>query len=211
MVTQDLYKLLQVDPDADTEVIEAAYKRLARRYHPDLNQATWAVERMKELNSAYEILRSARRRALYDGQRATAYGVGHNGAGRQAQKCHRHPDLIAIERCDSCGTGLCVPCADRFQPPTCGGCVVRWARRRQLGAIVTLMAVSLVGVMVGGVSVWTAGQAHDWPRIPLGGLAFDIPAAIAVVCSAGIAVLIGRALWDLHQLRAVVRAALAAP
>jgi hypothetical protein len=73
------------------------------------------------------------------------------------------------------------------------------------------MAVSLVGVMVGGVSVWTAGQAHDWARISLGGLALDIPAAVAVVCSAGIALLIGRALWNLHQLRAVVRAALSTP
>ncbi len=210
-MTQDLYKILQVDPDADTEVIEAAYRRLARRYHPDLNHPAWAVGRVEELNTAYETLRSARLRALYDSQRASVNGGTRNGSRRQADKCHRHPDLIAIERCDGCGAGLCVPCSDRFQPPTCAACVMRWARRRQLGAAVTLMAVSLVGVMVGGVSVWTAGQAHDWARISLGGLALDIPAAVAVVCSAGIAVLIGRALWNLHRLRAVVRAALSTP
>ena len=208
---QDLYKILQVDPDADTEVIEAAYKRLARRYHPDLNHAAWAVSRMKELNTAYQTLRAPRLRALYDGQRATVTGGALNGSRRQPQKCHRHPDLIAIERCDACGAGLCVPCSGRFQPPTCAACVMRWARRRQLGAVVTLMAVSLVGVMVGGVSVWTAGQSHDWARVSLGGLALDIPAVVAVVCSAGILVLIGRALWNLHRLRAAVRAALSAP
>ena len=36
-VTPDLYKILQVDPEADAEVIEAAYRRLARRYHPDIS------------------------------------------------------------------------------------------------------------------------------------------------------------------------------
>lgn len=209
MVIQDLYKILQVDPDADTEVIEAAYRRLARRYHPDLNHAAWAIERMKELNSAYETLRSPRRRALYDGERSKANGAKRNTPVRAAPKCYLHAGEVSIESCDGCGAGLCVTCATRFQPPTCAPCVVRWARRRQLGAAVTLMAVALVGVVVGGVSVWAAGRVPDWPRISFAWFAVDIPAVVAVVCSAGIAALIGRALWDLHRLRAVVREALA--
>jgi len=73
------------------------------------------------------------------------------------------------------------------------------------------MAAALVAVLVGGVSVWAAGRVPDWPRISLGGVAMDIPASVAVVCSAAIALLIARALWDLHRLREVVREAVAAP
>lgn len=210
-MTQDLYKILQVDPDADAEVIEAAYKRLARRYHPDVNHAAWAEVRMKELNTAYQTLRHPRRRALYDGQRTKTNGAGPDDPLRELYRCFRHPDRAAIESCDGCGAGLCAPCAGRFQPPTCAPCVVRWARGRQLGAVVTPMAAALVAVVVGGVSVWAAGRVPDWPRISLGGVAVDIPASVAVLCSAAIALLIARALWDLHRLREVVREALAAP
>lgn len=210
-MTQDLYKILQVDPDADTEVIEAAYKRLARRYHPDVNQAAWAEARMKELNSAYQTLRHPRRRALYDGQRTKVNGAKPDGSPIEVHRCYRHPDHVAIESCDGCGADLCATCAGRFQPPTCAPCVVRWARGQQLGAVVTPMAAALIAVVVGGVSVWAAGRVPDWPRISLGGLALDIPASVAVLCSAAIALLIARALWDLHQLREVVRKALAAP
>jgi hypothetical protein len=210
-VTQDLYKILQVDPDADTEVIEAAYKRLARRYHPDVNQAAWAEARMKELNGAYQTLRHPRRRALYDGQRTKVNGAKPDGSPIDVHRCYRHPDHVAIESCDGCGADLCAPCAGRFQPPTCAPCVVRWARGQQLGAVVTPMAAALIAVVVGGVSVWAAGRVPEWPRISLGGLALDIPASVAVLCSAAIALLIARALWDLHQLREVVRKALAAP
>lgn len=211
MEIQDLYKILQVDPDADLEVVEAAYRRLARRYHPDLNHAAWAVERMKELNTAYETLRSPRRRALYDRQFHMAKGSSQPGSRRGVARCQRHVDLVAVESCDGCGAGLCSACAGRFQPPTCTACVVRWARRRQLGAVVTLMAVAMVVVVVGGVSVWAAGRVSGLPRISLGAFAVDGPVALAIVCSAAIAALIGRSLWDLHRLREVVAAALSAP
>jgi len=89
--------------------------------------------------------------------------------------------------------------------------VVRWARGRQLGAIVTPMAAALVAVVVGGISVWAAGRVPDWPRIPLVGVALDIPASVAVLCSVAIALLIARALWDLHRLRQLVREAIASP
>jgi len=210
-VTQDLYKILQVDPDADAEVIEAAYKRLARRYHPDVNHAAWAEVRMRELNTAYQTLRHPRQRALYDGQRTKTNGAMRDGSSPQIHRCYRHPGHVAIESCDGCGAGLCDLCAGRFQPPTCAACVVRWARGRQLGAVVTPMAAALVAIVVGGVSVWGAGRVPDWPRIPLVGVALDIPASVAVLCSVAIALLIARALWDLHRLRQLVREAIASP
>jgi curved DNA-binding protein CbpA len=64
----DLYKLLQVDEEADTEVIQAAYRRLAQRYHPDSGAGDPA--RMAALNEAWAILRDPARRAEYDAQRA---------------------------------------------------------------------------------------------------------------------------------------------
>jgi len=63
----DLYRVLQVDPSAEPEVIEAAYKRLALKYHPDHNRGdALAEEQMKRINAAYTVLRKADLRADYD-------------------------------------------------------------------------------------------------------------------------------------------------
>src|SRR6266581_2011051 len=61
-----LYEVLQVDRRAEPEVIEAAYRRLARKYHPDVSNSADAEQRMKEINAAYEVVRDPRRRAAYD-------------------------------------------------------------------------------------------------------------------------------------------------
>lgn len=65
-MSPDLYKILQVDPSAEPEVIEAAYKRLVRKYHPDVNGSPNANERMQELNDAYDVLGDPAQRAEYD-------------------------------------------------------------------------------------------------------------------------------------------------
>jgi curved DNA-binding protein CbpA len=63
----DLYRVLQVDPSADPDVIEAAYKRLARRFHPDHNRGDpSAEERMKRINEAFRVLGKPHLRAEYD-------------------------------------------------------------------------------------------------------------------------------------------------
>jgi curved DNA-binding protein CbpA len=67
----DHYKILQVDPEADPEVIQAAYHRLARKFHPDVGGSADA-ERMARLNLAWEVLRDPDRRAAYDRARARA-------------------------------------------------------------------------------------------------------------------------------------------
>jgi len=60
------YQILQVDIQASSEVIEAAYRRLARLYHPDLNKNMNAVTKMQELNEAYNVLRDPVQRRRYD-------------------------------------------------------------------------------------------------------------------------------------------------
>jgi curved DNA-binding protein CbpA len=71
----DPYKVLQVDPEAEDEVIEAAYKRLARKYHPDVSPDPASVERMVRINQAWEMLRDPVRRAAVDRARARAVGT----------------------------------------------------------------------------------------------------------------------------------------
>jgi hypothetical protein len=68
----DYYEILQVSPRAEPDIIEAAYRRLARRYHPDVNPDVAALQRMRELNRAFEILIDLRKRAEYDRRRLRA-------------------------------------------------------------------------------------------------------------------------------------------
>jgi peptidylprolyl isomerase len=63
---KDYYKILQIRPSADFEVIQASYKKLARKYHPDLDTSTIANQRMKDINEAYEVLENPAERKEYD-------------------------------------------------------------------------------------------------------------------------------------------------
>jgi curved DNA-binding protein CbpA len=68
----DPYKTLQVDPEAEDEVIAAAYRRLARKYHPDVAGGAEAAARMAAINAAWEVVGDPVRRAAFDRQRAVA-------------------------------------------------------------------------------------------------------------------------------------------
>jgi hypothetical protein len=61
-----LYQVLQVDPSADPEVIEAAFRRLAMKYHPDTSTDPQASTRMREILEARECLSDPERRLSYD-------------------------------------------------------------------------------------------------------------------------------------------------
>ena len=62
----DYYDVLGVPRDADQDTIRRAYRKLARKYHPDLNSDSDAEERFKELGEAYEVLSDAEKRERYD-------------------------------------------------------------------------------------------------------------------------------------------------
>jgi hypothetical protein len=68
-----LYDVLQVSPNASQEVIQAAYRALARACHPDVNPGPAAAQRMLELNSAYAVLGDTRQRAEYDLRRVRSH------------------------------------------------------------------------------------------------------------------------------------------
>lgn len=65
----DLYELLQVQPRAHQDVIHAAYRALARRYHPDVSTNPQATRAMRQINAAYAVLRDTHKRARYDAHR----------------------------------------------------------------------------------------------------------------------------------------------
>ena len=66
----DPYKILQVDSEAEDEVIQAAYRRLARKYHPDLAATDEAAARMSAINAAWELIGDPAARRAYDRSRA---------------------------------------------------------------------------------------------------------------------------------------------
>ncbi|HEY2142612.1 MAG TPA: DnaJ C-terminal domain-containing protein [Solirubrobacteraceae bacterium] len=63
---QDYYEALGVPGDASAEDIRRAYRKLARKYHPDVNKEPGAEDRFKQISEAYEVLRDPDKRARYD-------------------------------------------------------------------------------------------------------------------------------------------------
>ncbi|HEY2684227.1 MAG TPA: DnaJ C-terminal domain-containing protein [Steroidobacteraceae bacterium] len=66
MQYKDYYQTLGVTRDADAEEIKRSYRKLARKYHPDVSKEKNAEERFKEVAEAYEVLRDSDKRAAYD-------------------------------------------------------------------------------------------------------------------------------------------------
>ncbi len=62
----DYYAILEIDFPSTQEEIKSSYRALAKRYHPDLNPASNATQRMQDLTEAYYILSSQRAKELYD-------------------------------------------------------------------------------------------------------------------------------------------------
>ncbi|MEX6504467.1 curved DNA-binding protein [Pseudomonas zhanjiangensis] len=88
MEFKDYYAILGVAENADTQAIKTAYRKLARKYHPDVNREPGAEDKFKEVAEAYEVLGNAEKRAEYDevrqyGQAGGGFEVppGWQGAG----------------------------------------------------------------------------------------------------------------------------------
>ena len=80
---RDYYEVLGVPRDASTEDIRRAYRKLARKYHPDVNKEPGAEDRFKEISEAYEVLRDPRSAQRYDRLGARTGGpAGHVRAPR---------------------------------------------------------------------------------------------------------------------------------
>lgn len=81
---KDYYSILGVSKDASDDEIKHAYRKLSKKWHPDINKAPDAEAKFKEINEAYETLSDPQKRANYDQYgSADGAGAGFGGAGGQ--------------------------------------------------------------------------------------------------------------------------------
>ena len=94
----DFYKVLQIDPEAEAEVVQAAFRSLARKYHPDV--VGGSEERMVSINHAWSVLGDPDERAQYDRGRGVArshHCTGIKRGGADADPA-AHSDALALPR-----------------------------------------------------------------------------------------------------------------
>ena len=89
------FEILQISSDAESEIIDAAYKALAKKYHPDIDSSEIAQEKMKEINWAYSILKDEKKREEWSSRnKKTTYTTTRNSAPqpeKQASKEYNPP------------------------------------------------------------------------------------------------------------------------
>ena len=88
----DPYRVLQVAPQAEQEVIQAAYRALALKYHPDRDRTTYAQRRVLKINAAYALLRDEEARAEWDRSQ------------REGRQAATRVSVTAAPRSESVGT-----------------------------------------------------------------------------------------------------------
>lgn len=100
---KDYYKIMGLNTDAHDKDIKLAYRRLARKYHPDLNKEPGAEERFKEMAEAYEVLKDPVKRKEYDehlknpfsNQGSEAHSRSHSWNQSQANDFYQQTDFNA--------------------------------------------------------------------------------------------------------------------
>lgn len=85
-MAKDLYNILEIEKGANEQEIKRAYRKLARKYHPDVNKSAGAEDKFKEVQSAFDVLSDPQKRARYDqfgvtDDQAGGFGGGGFGGG----------------------------------------------------------------------------------------------------------------------------------
>lgn len=90
-MSQNYYEVLGLARGATTDDIKKSYRKLVRKYHPDVSKEADAVEKMQQLNIAYETLSDESKRAEYDHQLDNPFGYS-QGYGQGGQQAHAGAD-----------------------------------------------------------------------------------------------------------------------
>ncbi len=90
MMDKDYYKIMGVSKDASEKDIKSAYRKLARKYHPDISKEPNAEEQFKEMGEAYEVLKDPAKRAEYDQyQKHKEFNQSHQQGRGQGGRSHQ--------------------------------------------------------------------------------------------------------------------------
>lgn len=120
MKYKDYYKTLEVARDASKDDIKKAYRRLARKYHPDVSSEAQAEERFKDVGEAYEVLKDPEKRRIYDqlgsyqpGQDFAHRRTGHASSGtvRVLRNSRASISATCSRACSEWGLARAVPAA----------------------------------------------------------------------------------------------------
>jgi curved DNA-binding protein CbpA len=101
----DYYEILQVSPSASAEVIHAAYRALARAYHPDVNTSAATPDLMRRVNFAYETLKDPTRRAAYNLKRTRSMADRRSVTAPQSRALRPRPLQSSARREPSTDAG----------------------------------------------------------------------------------------------------------
>jgi molecular chaperone DnaJ len=135
---RDYYEVLGVARTADDGALSQAYRRLARKLHPDVSEAPEAEERFRELTAAYTVLSDPTARSLYDrfGYRGRGSGFSPGGARSSqtsvlaevnvdafeaARGARREVRYSSREQCAACNGAGSTPSSEKAGCETCGG------------------------------------------------------------------------------------------
>ena len=97
-IKKDYYEVLGINKNADDKAIKKAYRKLAKKYHPDINPGDANAEaKFKEVTEAYEILSNPEKRKLYDQFGHAAFdGTGGAQSGAEPRKVYADAGLQAL-------------------------------------------------------------------------------------------------------------------
>ena len=101
IIMQNYYEILGVSRDASTEDIKNAFRRLAKKYHPDSSGSEEDKERFQEIQEAYAVLSNPDKRKVYDYYGHSAYRASYHAQHNAHQ--HEHGHTHGEGGCENCG------------------------------------------------------------------------------------------------------------